>query len=156
MRFLTAILILPFYLLLVSCSRENLPPIKDAETLRKECSVLFQKFPTEQIPTNIVAKRFTLKFHEISQEQWPPSVAALNPVGVRKNIAGIFIYLKAERKRIENGNFIIGYFVLINPNKIPLPNEASMLIFSRNSLGFIFKSTDFGDIYVVEQPMSVQ
>jgi hypothetical protein len=150
MRVLLTILILPFCLLLVSCTKQSLPPIKDAE-----CSALFQKFPTEEIPTNATPFTYLSKFHVIPKEQWPTSVAALNPTEVYKNIAGIFILPKSERKLVENGNIIAGYFVLICPNKMPLPSDASMLKFRPNSLGLIFKSTDFANIYVVEQPKRI-
>src|SRR5258708_4774725 len=119
MRFLPAILILPFCLLLVSCAKQSLPPIKDAEVLRKECSALFQKLPTEEIPTNASPYTYISKFHEIPKEQWPPSVAALNPIHVSKNNGGIWIVLKSKAGVLENGHIFMGYYVLVIPNKMP-------------------------------------
>jgi hypothetical protein len=146
------ILILPFCLLLVSCRRPALPPIKDAEALRNDCANLYKQFPAEEIQTNTSPEKY--KFTKVPKEKWPPSVAALNPDEVYKNVAGIFINPKSDRARTENGNFIVGYFVLVNPNKMPLPSDYGALRLKPN-LGLIFKPTDFDNVYEVEQPMSI-
>ena len=141
MRALLVFLIFSFCLLQVSCNQQTLPPIKDAETLRKECAALYQQFPTPEIPTNSFPRPTLFK---ISREKWPPSVVALNPIEVSKDTVGVFILLpESEFKRTENEKVIVGYFVHINLNETP---------FYRHHLElFTFKNTEFGGIYQVER-----
>jgi len=142
MRALLAFLILSFCLLLASCNRQTLPPIKDAEKLRKECAALYQQFPTPEIPTNTFPRPTPFK---IPQEKWPSSVVAFNPIGVSEDSVGIFIFFpESEFKRAENERVIVGYFVHINLNETP---------FHEHHLGlFTFKNTEFSGIYQVETP----
>jgi len=140
MRTLSFIWIFPFCLLLASCSRNSLPPIKDAETLHKDCTILYEEFPTQEIPTNHNPYDFSYKLLHIPKEKWPPSIVALNPDRVDKNIMGILIFPKSGHERARGGDVMVWYFVLVNQNKIPPPSN--------------FKPTDFDNIYKVSHILS--
>jgi len=152
-------LALLFCLLLNSCARQSLPPIKDAALLCADCTALFQKFPTEENPTNASTDAGISKFHTIPKDQWPASIAALNPAQVSKNVAGIWIFIASKQKNPpidpQNGCMILGYFVLTNPGKMHMPSGPEMLRMSPISYGFIFIGTDLGNIFQLEQPMKV-
>lgn len=93
------VVVLAASLLLVSCGKKaSLPPIKDGQSLRRECVALIQQFPEGTIPSN----------------GWPKAVRALKPIRVTRERDHIRILLRQER-----GKFAGGYEVFENPELSP-------------------------------------
>src|SRR5664280_778255 len=124
MRAQFAILIL--LLALVSCARHELPPVKDAEALRKDCAVLYEQFPVSELQTNIPDYDYQsdLGIRKIPQDKWPPSILALHPYLVCSYQGGIQMWIYWSRYKDE-GKYWNGYYVVVNPDLPPPPQAAT-------------------------------
>jgi len=133
-------LILLLSLLLVSCSRNHLPPIKDSAALQKDCSLLYQQFPVSEIPTNAPDFDYQhgLGIRIIPKDKWPDSILALHPYMVCGYQGGIQIWISFSQH--QDGE---AYYVAFDP-KSPPPTYVA-------SNDFVFKNTTFKGIYEVRQ-----
>jgi len=135
-------------LLLASCSRNKLPPIKDPETLRKDCAVLYVQFPII-IDTNQIAKYGVGNTNgivrDIPTNNWPFSIQNLKPIQVKRSRFGIYIWIETNKHPTVtiSGNWTAkGYFVScssFSPYKI------------KNNVPF-FEETDLPGIYAISMP----
>jgi hypothetical protein len=130
---------------LSGCSRHPMPPIKDAEALRKDCLALYQEYLNYQVPTN--APNFDyqngLGFKEIPREKWGSSILELNPYMVCIYQDGVQIWIELSKR----GNLGYGqaYHVSSNPD-LPPPSFTT-------SNHFVFKPASYNGIYIVEQQL---
>src|ERR1039458_7036905 len=86
-------------LLLASCSRNKLPPIKDSEILRKDCEMLYKRFPVIEDTNQTTKYGSSYKYHvdrKIPKESWPPSILALKPFDVDRDNFGICVWVKTN------------------------------------------------------------
>jgi hypothetical protein len=68
-------------LLLVACNRTaEIPPLKNGEGLRADCSILMSSFPEGEIPQNV----------------WPRSVKELEPISVVREKNAVRIFVKTD------------------------------------------------------------
>ena len=145
-------------LLLASCSRNILPPIKDPETFRKDCTVLYQQFPVIEDTNQIIKYGRSYKnqiFRKIPKENWPSSILALKPFDVDRDNFGICISIKTNNPNqndptIANNWVVKGYFVSCNFTSAP--PSAGMGGGGR----FFFEPTGMSGIYEFEDPARVQ
>jgi len=135
-------------ILLVSCSRSELPVIKDADLLHKECASLYEQFPISDVATTNYDPELGIK--TIPEEKWSPSIKALNPHGVIRNKYGVVILIKSQRPRNLDDWIVKGYYVLIKQAKDPFPGKITP--FARKPSLFRYNATDYKDIYEIEQP----
>jgi hypothetical protein len=140
MRPLLLALILPFCLLLVSCSRHHLPPITDSVALHKDCSILYQQFPVSETRTNVpnFDYQHSLGIRIIPKEKWPDSVRSLLPYMVCTYQGGVQIWI--EWSQHHDGE---AYYVAFDP-ELPPPAYVT-------SNDFIFRNTTLNGIYEVRQ-----
>jgi hypothetical protein len=141
MRLLLPSLILSFCLILISCSRHHLPPIKDSAALQKDCSNLYQQFPAdEKLPTNSpnFDYQHDLDIRIIPKDKWSDSILALHPYMVCSYQNGIQIWIQWSKH--YDGE---AYFVAFNP-ELPPPSYDP-------SNDFIFTNSTFSGIYEVRQ-----
>jgi hypothetical protein len=140
-RLLPPNLILPFCLLLISCSRHHLPPIKDSAALQKDCSILYRQFPVSETPTNDPDFDYehSLGIRKIREDKCPDSILALHPYMVCSYQGGIQIWIEWPRQLRDGG----AYYVASNP-ELPPPSFDP-------SNDFIFKNSTFNGIYEVRQ-----
>jgi hypothetical protein len=101
-------------LLLVSCSGNKLPRIINPETLRKDCTTLYQQFPNE-VRTNGSGHEFVVQGGFVPKEKWTPAIIALKPFQVTKNKYGIRIWIRNSKEEIE------GYYVFLIRRCLHLP-----------------------------------
>lgn len=150
MKFGATVLILLFSLFLVSCSQNKLPGIKDPETLRKDCAILYQEFP-EIIKTNVHIAYLRTIPNSIPQEKWTPAVLALKPVKVLRCQHGICLLIGGN---MVGGNTKgnAGYFVFCGPFLGPPDPTNDMGEYFEDGITFI--KTDMKGIY--EFPSSFQ
>ena len=144
-RPLKATLFLPLYCsLLVSCSRHVLPPIKDAELLRKDCALLLEQFPVSELSTNVPEYwwQHSLGFHKIPEANWPPSISALHPYLVCSYQGGLQMWI-VNLPIKEQGELWQGYFVVVKPEQPPPPQAATNY--------FVFQQTDKAGILLLKQ-----
>jgi len=140
-RLLPFALIPPLCWLLVSCSRHQLPPIKDAELLRKDCALLFEQFPVSELSTNVPDYEYqhSLGFRKIPQDKWPSSIAALHPYLVCSYQGGIQMWIAG----VEEGKIWHGYYIDVKPEVPPPPQAASN--------HFVFQQTYKARIFLLKQ-----
>jgi hypothetical protein len=149
MRVSVFALILLCCLLLASCSRNKLPPIKDPETLHKDCATLFQQFPII-IDTNQIAKHgdwyTNVIVRDIPTNNWPLSIQNLKPFQVKRSRFGINIWIKTNKHPTLtiSGNWTAkGYFIPFSSFSI------------YGNVPF-FKQTDMPGIYEISMPAEAQ
>ncbi|HEX5398884.1 MAG TPA: hypothetical protein VFY06_07540 [Verrucomicrobiae bacterium] len=149
---MTLALISICFVLLISCSRNNLPAINNAITLHKDCAGLFQQHPTI-IGTNltlIAEGRLPMEMvNAIPTNSWPLSVQNLKPFVVKRDNFGIYIWIRANKHPTEtiSGNWIAkGYFVSCT-------NFAPFRI--RSNVPW-FKETGLPEIYEVSMPAKAE
>jgi hypothetical protein len=138
-------------LLLVSCSSSKLPKIKDPETLRKDCAVLFQQFPLEETDKNSPLHEFEFPFRdrEIPTEKWPTSIQALHPLKVTRDKYAICIWILPNTTEQSKNWVFKGYYVLENHNASP-PRIAH-----GGGGEFNLQSTDYHGIDIFYLPAAV-
>jgi hypothetical protein len=136
------------FVLLVSCSRNELPVIGDADLLHKECADLYEQFPTNDVASTNYNPELGMK--AIPEEKWSPSIKALNPHGVIRNKYGVVILIKSQRPRNLDDWVVKGYYVLVKQAQDPFPGKITPL--SRKPSLFRYNPTDYKDIYEIEQP----
>jgi len=143
-RLLPFALIPPLCWLLVSCSRHQLPPIKDAELLRKDCALLFEQFPVSKLSTNVPDYEYqhSIGFRKIPQDKWSSSIAALHPYLVCSYQGGIQMWI-AELPIKEQGKLWQGYFIVVKPEEPPPPQAATNQ--------FVFQQTEKAGILLLKQ-----
>lgn len=125
MRAHPSFLILLSGLMIVSCARHELPPVKDAEALRKDCAILYEQFPVSELSTNAPDYQYQhgLGIRKISNDKWPPSILALHPYMVCNDQGGIALWI-VPSKNADQGKWWNGYYVVVNP-KQPTPQAAT-------------------------------
>jgi hypothetical protein len=114
-------------LFLISCSQNKLPTIKDPDSLKKDCSVLFQQFPLIINTNTQASSRFERierewleanMYRDIPANDWPVSIQNLKPFAVHRSDFGIYIWIKTNNDA-ENPTenwFSKGYFALCKSN----------------------------------------
>ena len=121
MRVAASIFLCSLGVLLVSCSANSLPAIRNPDLLRKDCIALHDQFPVDQsrFASNAGLRSFYEKGftgREVPKEKWPQSVAALEPLGVASGKFGVVICIIDRRVKGQKG-----YFVPVNTNSLPRP-----------------------------------
>jgi hypothetical protein len=144
MRVRPTFLILFFCLASASCARHELPPVKDAEALHKDCAILFEQFPVDELPTNAFNYDYqhSLGLRIIPQGKWLPSILALHPYMVCSYQGGIQMWISDVPFK-EQGKLWNGYYVVVKPELPPPPQAATN--------HFVFSHTDQDGILLLKQ-----
>lgn len=135
--------VLFFSLSLVSCSKNKLPGIKDPETLRTDCAILYQEFP-ETVRTNVHIAYLRTIPNLIPQDKWTPAVLALKPAEVLRCRHGICILIGGNMVGGDTkGN--AGYFVFCGGFLGPSGQSNDMGEYFENGLTYV--KTNMKGIY---------
>lgn len=157
-------LILVFICSIGYASTNDLPQIKDAAALLKDCQQLYQQFPSGEIHTNNThldldyKQRYPVAI-QIPKDKWTESILNLHPIGVTRDFFGICI-MTATRVDTRTPSWkpgetyhlwlSVGYFVQCN--QISLAPHSSVGGFARYEM----KPTPFNDIEEFYEPSLVK
>jgi hypothetical protein len=141
MRVLTKLLMCFCSLMMVSCSCHELPPVKDAEALRKDCAILLNQFPPRELPTNEPNQQLGIR--PIPKAKWLSSIQALQPSQVYSYGGGILLWIDGTRSMKDIGKYWNGYYIIVNP-ELPAPPQAA-------TNHFVFSPTKQDGIHLMKQ-----